>query len=1079
MNQIQRHWQYGCSLLLTMTLAVAMLLPGTEAQARLKVTTSVSANVKLPKSINRSSGAEFQLFCDGYNTLIVRDEEGKTQVYVNDDGGNFSTDEKYRVEIEELGLDWRYCTVYGGVHGKDQTCKAVKIRMEGGHVGKIILAGGGKNNVVQGNAALTMLGGTVTSIVANSSSAYASIQGNANIILNDVKYMGKDKISYTGMEGRVNIFINNNCEFFEPTARFGIRTTQNVASIFAPDSLYWESDMFANGTGAAVPKGFTVTCNRFFDYTEGKLNVAGKLIFTNCSGWLSDANPADFPNVIIPEHKHVEYIFQHATCEEKTHLYTRCTVCNEELPTEKYSVKPLVHIEIEDKEPVKATCWREGRGAGTHCARCGETLVSNTIDKTKHSYLTHTIESGNLHCKAFALAEGAKYVQYKYCEYCWDIEMISGTYDASKHQLVSIDLAPNSMRKLAEKLTVEGTCSTPGIHFSFCVACESLVPTIAANGHTFKTIEGVEPTCTKGGTRGYKQCTTCKKYFDLEADEFEVWDIDPKAWPELEPYGHRFCKLSTPVVTPATFIQAADCTHPAQYKDVCAVCGVLSDNSVVTGEPAKGHHYRIRNVDCVSAYDSHDGDLTLECEDCGKLEKGLPFTLVAYHGESNMKHVDNYWCKSELMETTTMPTCVDGEGIYRVTVNYHGQLMRETYTNVIPACGYLHNYSPDGICHEAHFVLKKQTGTEVLIKDDMGNLYYEVDEDGQLIPDKTKYVSEGYIVMPFESPFIITFDRQRRHALDPESGTPMTFTDYTVTQVHGYDELNKILPGQQAPFYAGTFGEYNLNKSILMESPWLAGIDTHEGKLVYRLEDANPYALTVPIDLYEFSYYRTFDNDSWKPLYVPFAMDAYELYKNYGIEVARLNDTHMYDYDFDGRIDELTLEFIRMTEGVVQANRPYMMRTRGSKKFEYGSKRVALQPARETTIECSTIDQKISITGTYKGLTNGELFYNNYYAMNSQGGLQRAKSPDATLAPQRWYLKIENKDGSPMKDDEYFAAEVRVLGASDDEEVTGISDMEKQSAETEPATYRLDGQRVTNTQQPGLYVSRGQRIMVK
>jgi hypothetical protein len=66
-----------------------------------------------------------------------------------------------------------------------------------------------------------------------------------------------------------------------------------------------------------------------------------------------------------------------------------------------------------------------------------------------------------------------------------------------------------------------------------------------------------------------------------------------------------------------------------------------------------------------------------------------------------------------------------------------------------------------------------------------------------------------------------------------------------------------------------------------------------------------------------------------------------------------------------------------------------------------------------------------------------------------------------------------------MKDDEYFAAEVRVLGASDDEEVTGISDMETQSAETESATYRLDGQRVTNAQQPGLYVSRGQRIMVK
>lgn len=1078
MNQIQRHWQYGCSLLLTMTLAVVMLLPGTEAQARLKVTTSVSANVKLPKSINRSTGAEFTLYCEGYNTLIIRDKEGKTQVYVNDDGGDYSTDEKYRVDIEELGLDWRYCHIYGGKHGKGLYCEKVNIRMEGGHVGSISLSGIGEDNIV-GRANLTMNGGTITSISANSGTSSSIIRGKANIVLSGVKYMGDKKISYKGMEGRVNLFINNDCEFFEPSARFAYRTTQDVATIFAPDSANWTT-MFAYGYGAALPKGYTVTCENFWDYTGGKFEVSGRMILTSCKGWGSDASVTDYPNVTLPKHKHVEYIQRHATCEEKQYVYSRCSVCKEEMALEQYKENPaLGHVEVEDKELVKATCWREGRREGTHCLRCGKTLVSNTIDKTKHSYQTHTIESGNLHCKAFALAEGAKYVQYKYCEYCWDIEMISGTYDASKHQLISIDLAPSSVRKLAEQLTVEGTCSTPGIHFSFCVACESLVPTIAANGHTFKTIEGVEPTCTKGGTRGYKQCTTCKKYFDLEADEFEVWDIDPKAWPELEPYGHRFCKLSTPVATPETFIRAADCTHPSLYRDVCAVCGVVSDKSVQIGELPKGHHYRIRNIDCVSAYDSHDGDVTLECEDCGKLEKGLPFTLVAYHGESNMEHVANYWCKSELMETTTMPTCIDGEGIYRVTVNYHGQLLRETYTNVIPACGYLHNYGPDGICHEEHYVLERQTGTNILLKDGMGNLYYKVDENGALIPDKNKYVSEGYIVMPVEQPYIIPLGRLRGHALDPESGTPMTFTDYSVTQVHGYDDLNKILPGQQALFYAGTFGEYNLNKSILMESPWLAGIDTHEGKLVYRLEDANPYALTVPIDLYEFLYYRTFDNDAWKPLYVPFAMDAYELYKNYGIEVARLNDTHMYDYNFDGRIDELSLEFIRMTEGVVQANRPYMMRTRGSKKFEYGSKRVALQPARETTIECSTIDQKISITGTYKGLTNGELFYNNYYAMNSQGGLQRAKSPDATLAPQRWYLKIENKDGSPMKDDEYFAAQIRVLGASDDEEVTGITDLDAQPIETEPATYRLDGQRVTNIQQPGLYVSRGQRIMVK
>ncbi len=202
-----------------------------------------------------------------------------------------------------------------------------------------------------------------------------------------------------------------------------------------------------------------------------------------------------------------------------------------------------------------------------------------------------------------------------------------------------------------------------------------------------------------------------------------------------------------------------------------------------------------------------------------------------------------------------------------------------------------------------------------------------------------------------------------------------------------------------------------------------------------------------------------------------------------GLQVARLNDTHMYDNDFDGDVDSVTVEFIRFTSGTLQANRPYMIRsTAGAQNLSLTLTDVALSKAADNSIECSTVDQVISIVGTYQGLAAGEMYSNNYYALNAEGGLSRAASSAATLNPQRWYMKVENKDGSAIAADDYLAASIRVIGDWGDEEVTGIEELPTCSeTEGERRVYSLDGMRVLDSQQllHGVYVDRGRRIVVK
>ena len=627
------------------------------------------------------------------------------------------------------------------------------------------------------------------------------------------------------------------------------------------------------------------------------------------------------------------------------------------------------------------------------------------------------------------------------------------------------------------------------------------VVTNTSAGHNYEFHEEVEPTCTSIGFAAYYQCTKCSKQFYTNEDNPPyIW-----AWTSVKPaYGHRYNSYDPNPLT-HTLVKEATCTEPAVYKERCSVCNAENDTMLVSGQKdkANGHSYYLKNLTYASWANPEEGYVELGCEHCSHTIQYLPFFACRTMGQvvngTMLPGKYGYWCKSKLIETTKLPTCVDGEGKYEMSICYGGKIMRGTYTSRVRPCGYLHNFHDVGgigKCTEKHYEYFSDNVTGKIRKGGLGELNFAMQnvstnawvQDLQPIVDNTSYTAKAYIAVPVQihafGPIGVGSFTQSYY--DPEDGTPYCYTDYEVTTYNTLTAFNTAIAQQTRPFYAGTFGSYSLaSYPNILTNPYYIALDTHGGALNYTLNDAAKYEAGTDFNLSSLTYTRSFTNSNWQPFYVPFRVSVSTL-ESKGLQVARLNDTHMYDDDFDGTIDRVTLEFIRVTSGTLQANRPYMVKsTKTSNSVSLTLNQLKLAPAVETSVECSTVDQKITITGTYKGLTGKEMVANNYYAMNTTGGLQRASTAtnDILVKPQRWYMKFENKDGSPINKSDYLSAEIRVLGFEDDDETTtsAIDEMSSETSEDAPVVYTMDGFRVNGNKSlgKGIYVENGKRIIIR
>lgn len=298
------------------------------------------------------------------------------------------------------------------------------------------------------------------------------------------------------------------------------------------------------------------------------------------------------------------------------------------------------------------------------------------------------------------------------------------------------------------------------------------------------------------------------------------------------------------------------------------------------------------------------------------------------------------------------------------------------------------------------------------------------------------------------------------YALIPQTLNSNTFTHYgTLHVVDGYKEV-----------YAAA--DVWKNFTIIDDLPDANAAYITDGTVYDNEEDSDPSKIV---------YTRTFSSaDKWQALYVPFSIPVDVLTEN-GLEVVELNNIYMYDTDGDKQFDKTTLEFLYLTDGETEANYPYLIKSANAGEVKLTLKDVELKAAAETQIECASTRKVFKIKGTYTGVSGAEMFNNNYYAVGG-GTLVRTASAENALKPQRWYMSIENKDGSPV---DYFAPKMRIMvnGMEIDEyeeNETGIQEISTQGR-PEGTIYTLDGRRLvgTNSLKSGIYVKNHQKMIVR
>ena len=220
------------------------------------------------------------------------------------------------------------------------------------------------------------------------------------------------------------------------------------------------------------------------------------------------------------------------------------------------------------------------------------------------------------------------------------------------------------------------------------------------------------------------------------------------------------------------------------------------------------------------------------------------------------------------------------------------------------------------------------------------------------------------------------------------------------------------------------------------------------------------------------TYTRTLNNTEWNALYLPFEVPVSQLTDKY--EVAYINAIHSYDEDDNGEIDRMSMEVIKLREGTLHANHPYLIkaRTAAAKQMSITVENTTLHKAESRTLDCSSVYTKFEITGIYEKMTSAQLA--GCYALS--GGSWKNLASGSSLNPFRLYLRVSSREGSPVKLSEAAMARIGIH-VQGEETATSVEERLMQKQHKADAVYDLSGRRVTSPKKGQTYIVNGKKRM--
>ena len=245
----------------------------------------------------------------------------------------------------------------------------------------------------------------------------------------------------------------------------------------------------------------------------------------------------------------------------------------------------------------------------------------------------------------------------------------------------------------------------------------------------------------------------------------------------------------------------------------------------------------------------------------------------------------------------------------------------------------------------------------------------------------------------------------------------------------------------------------------------------------FNVADATAYNSEADFTATSLAYRRTFYDDKWMAVYVPFAIDCSNLESDY--EMATINNIHEYEQE-DGTY-KVVLEVKRVTQGgTIPALTPCLMRMKTTPEAEVEKtlnfENAEFSAAADKSIDCSSVTRYYQFTGSLNGKTG--LNEDTDFVLN-EGKIYKT-SESTVLLPQRWYLSATDRTSSSVEPVTMLRSiSINVIG---DGKATGIEDIQVNTELGADAfggigIYDLQGRKLNSEPTKGMYIKNGKKYI--